>query len=101
LADLTHVSTHVSKEPSLRTNGHLAQVEAVRAGLGVALLARSVLRLDPDLMAIDVGMPKGPPVELWLVAPSSVIRLPRVRAVWDFLDARLSELQVDLVDETG
>jgi DNA-binding transcriptional LysR family regulator len=92
LADLTHVSTHVSKEPSLRTNGHLAQVEAVRAGLGVALLARSILRLDPNLMAIDVGMPKGPPVELWLVAPSSVIRLPRVRAVWDFLDTRLSEL---------
>jgi DNA-binding transcriptional LysR family regulator len=92
LADLNHVSTHVPKEPSLRTNGHLAQVEAVRAGLGVALLARSVLRLDPDLMAIDVGMPKGPPIELWLVAPASVIRLPRVRAVWDFMDTRLSEL---------
>jgi DNA-binding transcriptional LysR family regulator len=91
-ADSAHVSTHVARDPALRTNGHLAQVEAVRAGLGVALLARSVLALDPNLMAIDVGLPQGPPLELWLVAPSSLIRIPRVRAVWDFLDARLSLL---------
>jgi DNA-binding transcriptional LysR family regulator len=92
-ADSAHVSAHVGRDPALRTNGHLAQVEAVRAGLGVALLARSVLQLDPNLMAIDVGVPQGPPLELWLAAPSSLIRIPRVRAVWDFFDARLAVLQ--------
>jgi DNA-binding transcriptional LysR family regulator len=91
-ADSAHVTSFIDREPALRTNGHLAQVEAVRAGLGVALLARSVLHLDPNLMAIDVGLPAGPPLELWLAAPSSLIRLPRVRAVWDFLDARLPAL---------
>lgn len=91
-ADSAHVTSHVEREPVLRTNGYLAQVEAVRAGLGVALLARLVLQLDPELMAIDVGLPKGPALELWLVAPSSLIRLPRVRAVWDFLDTHLSAL---------
>lgn len=94
-ADSAHVSLHIGRDPALRTNGYLAQVEAVRAGLGVALLARSVLQLDPNLMAIDVGLPQGPALELWLVAPSSLIRLPRVRAVWDFLDARLALFQTD------
>jgi DNA-binding transcriptional LysR family regulator len=94
LPDLAHVAAHTNVEPALRTNGYLAQVEAVRAGLGVALLARLVMQIDANLMAIDVGLPPGPPVELWLVAPSSLIRLPRVRAVWDFLDTRLSLLQM-------
>jgi DNA-binding transcriptional LysR family regulator len=91
-ADLVHVMSHANIEPALRTNGHLAQVEAVRAGLGVALLARSVMHIDPNLMAVDVGFPPGPALELWLVAPSSLIRLPRVRAVWDFLDTSLGLL---------
>jgi DNA-binding transcriptional LysR family regulator len=91
-ADSAHVAAMIEREPVLRTNGYLAQVEAVRAGLGVALLSRLVLHLDPNLMAVDVGLPAGPPLELWLVAPSSLIRLPRVRAVWDFLDARLPVL---------
>jgi DNA-binding transcriptional LysR family regulator len=92
-SDSAHVLAHSQSEPRLCTNGHLAQVEAVRAGLGVALLARSVLHIDPNLMAIDVGLPPGPALELWLIAPSSLIRLPRVRAVWDFLDARMGALQ--------
>jgi DNA-binding transcriptional LysR family regulator len=92
-SDSAHVASNINIEPRIRTNGHLAQVEAVRAGLGVALLARSVLHIDPNLMAIDVGFPPSPALELWLAAPSSLIRLPRVRALWDFLDARMSLLQ--------
>jgi DNA-binding transcriptional LysR family regulator len=91
-AEVAQVLAQAKIEPTLRTNGHLAQVEAVRAGLGVAWLARVVMHIDPNLMAIDVGVPTGP-LELWMVAPSSLIRLPRVRAVWDFLDARMGLLQ--------
>ena len=88
-----HISEQLNVQPALRTNGHLAQIEAVRAGLGVALLARTVMQLDPALVAVELGLPPGPEVELWLVAPSSLLRLPRVRAVWDFLDTQISLLQ--------
>jgi DNA-binding transcriptional LysR family regulator len=80
-------------EPALRTNGHLAQVEAVRAGLGVAFLAQSVMQLDPGLKVVELGLPAGPTLELWLVAPRSLSRVPRVRAVWEYLVERLAELQ--------
>ena len=76
-------------EPLLRTSSHLAQVEAVRAGLGVALLTRSLLRLDPGLRVLELGLPPGPTVELWLVAPLGLSKLPRVRAVWEFVEAEL------------
>jgi DNA-binding transcriptional LysR family regulator len=66
-------------------------VEAVRAGLGVALLSRSLLRLDPGLRVVELGV-SGPDLELWLVAPRSLSKLPRVRAVWEFLEDRLRVL---------
>ena len=80
LAELMHLTTHTRVEPVLRTNGHLALVEAVRAGLGVALLTRSLTRLDPALKIVQVDLPPAPPVELWLVAPRGLSRVPRVRA---------------------
>jgi DNA-binding transcriptional LysR family regulator len=79
-------------EPALRTSGHLAQVEAVRAGLGVAFLTRALMRLDPGLRVVELGLAPGPALELWLVAPRSLSKLPRVRAVWEFLETRLSAL---------
>lgn len=78
-------------EPLLRTTSHMAQVEAVRAGLGVGLLARSLLRVDPGLRVIELGI-EGPTLELWLVAPRSLSKLPRVRAVWEFLETEIAAL---------
>jgi len=67
--DGAFLAAHTNVTPHLRTNGHLAQVEAACAGLGVALLVRSVLRLDPELVEVELALPRGPTVELWLVAP--------------------------------
>jgi DNA-binding transcriptional LysR family regulator len=85
--DGAYLAAHLpGLEPALRTTGHLAQVAAVRAGLGVALMTRALQRLDPGLVAPDVGLPPGPTLELWLVAPRSLSQVPRVRAVWEFLE---------------
>jgi DNA-binding transcriptional LysR family regulator len=92
LTELAHLTSHIKVEPALRTNGHLAQVEAVRAGLGVALLTVALTRLDPGLRVVNVDLPPSPDLELWLVTPRSLSRVPRVRAVWEFLEARLNEL---------
>lgn len=87
-ADWVH--EHVRKEPVLRCNGYLTCVEAVRAGLGVSLLASAVCSWDSSLRAVPSTTWKGaslPELELWVVAPSSLRGVPRVDAVWDALVA--------------
>jgi len=59
----------------------------------VALLARSLRSLDPELETLELGLPEGPTLELWLVAPRSLSQVPRVRAVWEFLERGLPLLE--------
>lgn len=92
MPDAAWLAAHVKVPPRMRTTSYLSQVEAVRAGLGVAMLVRTLLRLDPELVELDLGLPPGPVLELWLVTPSNLRDVPRVAAVWDFLEARLGEL---------
>lgn len=74
-------------------SSHLLQVEAVRAGLGVALLTRALRRLYPELVEVDLGLTEAPAVELWLVAPRALRAVPRVAAVWSMLEEALAELE--------
>lgn len=85
---------HVGVEPALRTTGYLAQVEAVRAGLGVAVLASSLRLFDPELVELRLPVPEGPTLELWLVCPKGLREVPRVAAVWRALEASLPRLEV-------
>ncbi|MBL8685803.1 MAG: LysR family transcriptional regulator [Myxococcales bacterium] len=81
------VQRHTKRDPVMRCNGYLACVEAVRAGLGVSLLASAVCSWDPTLRVLPLG-DEGealPALELWVVAPSSLRGVPRVDAVWDTL----------------
>jgi DNA-binding transcriptional LysR family regulator len=86
------LAEHVRAAPTMRTNGYLAQVEAVRAGLGVALLARALLATNPSLVALDLGLPEGPRLDLWLACPKTLRDVPRVAAVWRALEAALPAL---------
>jgi DNA-binding transcriptional LysR family regulator len=83
---------HLGTEPHLITSSYLVQVEAVRAGLGAAILPRNLLRLDSSLVELDVPVPKGPTLELWLVTPRSLRAVPRIDAVWTALETGLAEL---------
>lgn len=64
--------------------GMLAQYEAVAAGVGLGMLTayaplpdRPLVRVLPELIVAKRS--------LWLVAPADLLRLQRVRVVWDFL----------------
>lgn len=81
--------TVVKREPRMRTNSYLAQVEAVRAGLGVALLTRSLQRLDPNLVALPIDLPGAPSIDLWLVTPRALRGVPRVDAVFRYFEEKL------------
>ncbi|MEY4509184.1 MAG: hypothetical protein RLZZ450_1306 [Pseudomonadota bacterium] len=90
--DADFLARHVRAEPRLTVSSHIAQVEAVRAGLGVALLTRALQKLDRNLVEVDLGLPTGPPVELWLVCPRALRGVPRIAAVWELLEKRLAVL---------
>lgn len=69
------------------------QVAAVRAGLGVALTTRAMLRAHDDLVALDeVPLPPLPPLELHVVTRAAIRRVPRVAAVFEALAAALRVL---------
>ncbi len=80
-------------EPRMRVTSHLAQVEAVRAGLGVALLTRSLLRFDPNLVALPLDLEGAPTIEVWLVTPRTLRSIPRVDAVFRFFETKLASLE--------
>jgi DNA-binding transcriptional LysR family regulator len=92
-ADSVYVAQHVKRVPSMLTNGHLTQVEAVRAGAGVALLARAHLAIDPELVVLPLDLPAAEPVEVWLAAPRGLRATPNVNAVWEYLAERLGLME--------
>lgn len=69
----------------LRLSDQTATREAVRMGLGCAVLSDTFAALTPGLERLD-GVPS--PVltaSLFLVCPRALRHVPRVAAVWDFL----------------
>lgn len=86
---------NIGKTPVLSTNGYLTQVAMVRAGLGAAVLTRSLLRIDANLVVLDLDLPKTPPIDLWLVSHTARRRIPRINAVWALLEETLAVLSDD------
>lgn len=70
----------------LRTNSQATQAAAARAGLGVAQLPLHVGHSDPGLVPVTLAK-KPPDREIWMLLRRDVARLPRVRAVADYLAA--------------
>lgn len=87
-----YLERHLRRPPQLVVSSYVSQIEAVRAGLGVALLAKSVLALAPQLVELDRELPAPPELELWLVAPRSLRDVPRIAAVWTALQEGLAFL---------
>ena len=67
----------------ISTNSYLAQIEAVRQGLGVALVAKSILKFATELVEIPGNYPEFPRLEVWLVCPSALRQTAKISAVWD------------------
>jgi DNA-binding transcriptional LysR family regulator len=70
--------------------GMLAQAQAAEAGLGLAMLAPYAVPADSPLVQVLPGEIVAHSV-LWLAAPADLFRLRRVRVVWDFLRALVTE----------
>lgn len=66
--------------------GHVAQIEAARAGLGLTMLPCFLGDGDPGLARVPGSRPR-PDRSLWLLLHRSLTRTARVRACVDFLAA--------------
>jgi DNA-binding transcriptional LysR family regulator len=72
----------------LTTTSFHTQYEAVRAGVGVAVLPTVLLQADTALEILPVpAFAAAPRLELYLVTPRALRRVPRVAAVFDALAA--------------
>lgn len=79
------------KSIALRTNSFTAQIAALEAGFGVALMTEPLVAMRPNLAQLSftraaaAHLPPYPEGALWLVAHRALHGVPRVAAVWDFL----------------
>jgi DNA-binding transcriptional LysR family regulator len=69
-----------------RTNSQTSQAAAARAGYGVALLPRYLAVNDPRLVKISLGQ-RLPERDVWLLVRRDLAKVPRIRAVADYLAA--------------
>lgn len=88
----SYLENYIQREPQLVTSSYHSQIEAVRAGLGAALIPRSLKRLDPELVELNLNLPPPPELSLWLATPRSLRHVPRIDAVWRELLTQLKSL---------
>jgi DNA-binding transcriptional LysR family regulator len=70
---------------SFRTNSQTTQAAAARADYGVALLPRYIVAThEPDLVEVSLGK-RLPERDVWLLIRRDLAKIPRVRAVADYL----------------
>lgn len=99
--DLSHIpggawmARHVSDAAiALRTNSFTAQVEAIRAGVGVCLMPAIFVEWVADLREVPLARALArqvapmPVDSAWLVGHRANRDVPRIAAVWDFLAER-------------
>lgn len=85
IAEAEWLSRHFSgRRYSFRGNSQSAQAGAARAGFGVALLPRYLAADDPRLAEVACDKPMLER-EVWLLVRPDLTRVPRVRAVADYL----------------
>lgn len=69
---------------AFRCNSMNSQADAARAGVGVALLPRYLVADDPGLVRVALGHTP-PERDLWLLIRPDLRKVPRIRAVADYL----------------
>jgi DNA-binding transcriptional LysR family regulator len=94
------VAKHVPRTALVLTTSHVAaQLAAVEAGLGLALLPpvyarRAGLRAARHAPALAASVAELPGTETWLVGHRALRRVPRIAAVWDFLVEQFARFEV-------
>ncbi|HZU62381.1 MAG TPA: LysR substrate-binding domain-containing protein, partial [Novosphingobium sp.] len=82
--------------PALRTNNRDVQLEAARAGLGLACLPCYTADAASDLQRVaSAGF--APPRTVWLGVHADLRQMPRIRALIEVLDAEFRRQKAQLM----
>jgi DNA-binding transcriptional LysR family regulator len=65
--------------------------ELVRAGCGIGFTQTLVARGDSNVEQIFLDIPLDP-LPIWLAAPEAMRSTPRIKRVWDILEAEISSI---------
>ncbi|MCM2561575.1 LysR family transcriptional regulator [Lutimaribacter sp. EGI FJ00015] len=76
---------------TLRCDDQAACIELARAGCGVGFAQRHIVERDPTLEIIDIGL-NLPALPVWLAAPQSTRKTPRIARIWDLLSQGLAPM---------
>ena len=75
----------------LRTDDFMAQLSAVRAGVGIGFISDYLAQTDPQLVSLVPQLPI-PDLPMWLVVHREIRSNARIKAVYDFLGSNLPKL---------
>lgn len=79
--------THVTVDPWLQTNSYVLATEAITSGSCVGMTTAIVERMpEYELLPLELSVPLPQPLELWLVTHQSLRHVPRIDAVWSWLE---------------
>lgn len=82
------INKHIGQiTPVLTTNSYIAQVEALRQGLGVGLITDAMAAAIPELAPYPFEQADFPEIELWLVTPRLLRHVPRIDVIWTLLES--------------
>ncbi len=84
-AEAQWMDQHLSVEPVLRVSSYPSMFYATREGLGAALLSDAYAATAPELVSVELALPPGPILDLYLVSHRMVRSLTRVDVVWRWL----------------
>lgn len=92
LSGLFRVLEELTPHPrrSFTSTSVLAQREAAAAGLGLVALSPFVADLADDLVCVFPGQALVTRT-LWITAPEDLLRIKRIRVVWDFIREMIEE----------
>ena len=79
---------------ALRTDSHLGQLAAIRAGYGVGVCQTPLARREPKLKRV-LGAEFEMDLPTWVVMHEDLMRVPRIRATFDHLVESLSAYCAD------
>lgn len=78
--------TLAATPPRLRSDSYVVMVEALRAGAGAMLFPVGLASADEEIVTIDTAPQLSIDVDVWLVTIRALRHVPRVAAVWDWLE---------------
>ena len=78
----------------MRSDSFVAQLEAARMGLGAIVMGDALARRVGDLVKVASAADSWPKEPAYVVLHKDLRRVPRVRAVLDFLQEKVREWEL-------